>query len=120
MHILTIVFGPAATQRPLHYKTAAGADRALQEATAAIAGFPGGPGVPGENIVKFNDDFGQSAAIISSELHGMLIEDTEASTEAHIQRGLDQARLQAAFETRAKSDQTLRTSAITQHLMAHH
>ena len=100
MWSLTIVFGPAATAWTLMFKTEVAAEQAYNDASAnatALGSF------------KLLDDFGQKVRILNP-VHGMMLEDMSLSSEARIERGLDQARSQAKAQERAMADPALMAS----------
>ena len=98
MFSLTIVFGPAATAWTLMFKTTESATTAFTAATEDARG------------VRIADDFGQNLFIVPSQISGLLLEDMALSSEARIERGLDQARSQAKAQERAMADPALMAS----------
>jgi hypothetical protein len=57
-----------------------------------------------------SDDFGQIYTLPIDSIHGMMLEDMSLSSEARIERGLDQARSQAKAQERAMADPALMAS----------
>lgn len=101
MFSLTISFGPAATMWTLMW-------RDKEKAEAAYAQLTRGQGITAA------DEFGQTANISASEIHGAMLEDMELSKLAHIERALHQARMQAQGQQAAESDAVLRTQRFKQ------
>jgi hypothetical protein len=95
MYNLTIHFGPNAVAWSFLFKTKESIEKIRGELYV-------------ENVypLRVIDDYGQEAEI-SRPIHGWLIEDTEAGTEARILRGLDNARGQARANKRASTDPEL-------------
>jgi len=98
MYCLTICFGPAATTWALMFKTEEKAIQALQFINEHVDG-------------NFTDDFGQTIALKTSELHGVMLEDLSLSKLAHIERALHQARMQAEGQKMAQTDPALMHAA---------
>ena len=59
---------------------------------------------------RIEDDYGQRASINRENLHGVMLEDMNLLEEAVIQRSLFQARTQAKYNDRAKTDATIRAA----------
>src|SRR5258708_30787587 len=64
---------------------------------------------PIDGKLVISDDFGQAGTIYVESLHGFLIEDLDLLEEARIQRSLSNARGQAKYNERAKTDPVIRT-----------
>jgi hypothetical protein len=94
MYCLTICFGPVATTWALMFKTEEKAVQVLQFVNEHVDG-------------SFTDDFGQTIALKTSELHGAMLEDLSLSKLAHIERALHQARMQAEGQKMAQTDPAL-------------
>lgn len=104
MHSLTICFGPAATPWILLFKEEVKAATIYNEySNHLVAGASSGALIGA-------DDFGQAFVLSISEIKGMMLEDMDASQEAQIERGLHQARTQAKAETKAMSDETIKSA----------
>jgi hypothetical protein len=103
MHSLTIVFGPAATQWVLMFKTEEKAGELYNAYTEARI-------TQVLSQIVGSDDFGQVLSLPSSDIHGMMLEDMELSQQVAIERGLNQARAQAKAQTRAMEDPTIKES----------
>ena len=104
MFSLTVVFGPAAAQSVLLYKTKDALDAALQNYRSdRTTTFEGG---------DFNaiDDFGQTVLLKRISIHGVMAEDMEVSKLAYIERVLHQNRTHARAEQMAAEDPVLKTA----------
>ena len=64
--------------------------------------------------IALGDDFGQTINIDKANIGGMLFEDLDQSKNAHIERALHQARVQAEGQTMAESDHVLRAARARQ------
>src|SRR5258705_604682 len=62
-----------------------------------------------EDTLIGTDDFGKIYAIPFKEISGMMIEDLDLLEEARIKRSLSNARGQAKYNERAKTDPMIRT-----------
>lgn len=58
--------------------------------------------------LTLTDDFGQTAVLKTSDVHGFMSEDLEQSKMAHVERALHQMRMQADTQKRAESDPAMR------------
>jgi len=104
MHLLTIVFGPAATAWTFCFKT-------RESAASGYSILPDGNR-------SITDDFGQSGTVMKDQIHGVMIDDTEASADAAIERNLFSMRLQAKYAQKVNADPALRAAMAVQQ-MAH-
>lgn len=94
MFALTVVFGPAGGWEFM-FKTKEAADSAYEALQSP------------ENVVSVSDDFGQSATFNAASIHGVMIQDMNASGQATVERSLHQARLQNQAQRQAAQDPTL-------------
>lgn len=104
MFSLTIVFGPAATAWTLMFKTEEKAGEAYNSYCTGKASDTTGI------LLAGSDDFGQIYSLPLDGIHGVMLEDMSLSSEARIERGLDQARSQAKAQERAMADPSLMAS----------
>jgi hypothetical protein len=104
MFSLTVVFGPAAAQSVLLFKSKESLDAALQNyrsdrtTTFERADF------------SASDDFGQTIQLKRTSIHGVMAEDMEISKLAYIERVLHQNRTHARAEQMAAEDPVLKTA----------
>lgn len=98
MYNLTILFGPSGTPWAFLFKNKEAAYNAFNTTKAACIGC---------HPCDITDEYGQIAAFMAGDIHGVLIEDTELGNEARIIRGLEQAKGQARAAKRAQSDPEL-------------
>lgn len=99
MYSLTIHFGPNAMVWAFLFKEKEKAEAAELQARAFLHESPG---------FRIEDDYGQSASFRREDVHGVLLEDLEATEEARILRSLANARGQAKTFERAKNDPLIR------------
>ena len=104
MHSLTIVFGPTGTQFVLLYTAKNNAEDVFKKLLA--------PASTAVSTVVIADDFGQSLAVRTETIYGIMLEDLNLSGEAAIERGLHAARVNAKGQTRAQSDPVLKFAAM--------
>jgi len=107
MYLLTVVFGPMATQWALLFKTKEAAEKAHE--TASMVPFQNHS--PTHFHINLEDDFGQRLRIAGAAVHGVMLEDMAASQLAHIERALHQAKMQAKGNKIAQTDPELREAA---------
>ena len=101
MFSLTICFGPAATSWALMFKTKAAADEVW---TTIRTSDP-------FTAVAHTDDFGQTCFVTKQGVHGLMLEDLDLTKQAHIQRALHHAHMQAEGQSAAAADPVLRSQA---------
>ena len=106
MYLLTVVFGPMATQCALLFKTKEAAEKAY-ESFSIIPLQTHGPTA----TFRLEDDFGQRVCLSSADLRGIMLEDMSHSQLAHIERALHQAKMQAKGQKMAQADPELREAA---------
>lgn len=99
MHLITIVFGSASTSWALLFKDEEKA-KTVREGLAKAREFAKG-------VFTTTDDFGQTADILVSSIHGVMLENLDESQLASIERGLHQARGQAKAQKLARTDPVL-------------
>lgn len=104
MYSLTISLGPTNTPWQFLFKE----EKKAGDIYNAYVEFVVNENVGG--LLLGNDDYGQSFAIPFSDIHGVLLEDLDLTTESRIQRTLDQERGKAKYMERAKNDPTLRAA----------
>lgn len=107
MHNLTVAVGTTAWS--LLFKTKEAALAARDSIAAHPVEPPAAFGYGTGGCILITDDFGQEASIWPSRVHGMLLEDMDASKFAHVERGLHSARTQKQFEQRATNDPVLKS-----------
>jgi hypothetical protein len=100
MFSVTIVFGPGPMVWTLMYKT-------IEMANAATASLENCT----DPMIVLTDDFGQQAAIVVNQIHGVMFEDLEQSKLAHIERALHQARTKIKADELAMADPVMRAAA---------
>lgn len=98
MYSLTIHFGPNAVCWQFLFKDKERVSTYTQIFEKGVA------------FVDLSDDYGQSANIKMTTVHGWLLEDLDLVEEAQIQRSLVNARAQAKLNSRASQDPTLRAA----------
>ena len=109
MFCLTVVFGPAATNWRLLYKTAEKADAAfntLKRAPNKTTEF--NPDIR----VELVDDFGQRAVFKTDEVSGAMFENLDESKVGVIEFSLHHARVNANTQQRAEADPALRAAML--------
>jgi hypothetical protein len=106
MYLLTVIFGPMATQWALLFKTKEAAEKAY-DSFSIVPLQTHGPTA----TFALEDDFGQRIRLSSAELRGIMLEDMAASQLAHIERALHQAKMQAKGNKIAQTDPELREAA---------
>jgi hypothetical protein len=97
MFSLAISFGPQGQIWSLLFKEESKAD----EAYGAFLNASGG-------TLVGSDDFGQTYAIPFGEIRGMLIQDLDQMIESRIQHSLNDAKAQARYNARIKTDPEIR------------
>jgi hypothetical protein len=97
MFSLTICFGPSATSWALMFRTKENANEAWNRMTLAS-----------EGKTTLTDDFGQRGLIDLKSVHGLMLEDLDLTKQAHIQRALHHAHMQAEGQSAAMADPVLR------------
>ena len=105
MFSLTISFGPGPVMWTMMWRDREKAEAAWNAVAISKAT---------ESVLKLTDDFGQDAIIEITTIHGIMLEDMELSKNAHIERALHQARMQAKGQEMAESDQILRAARARQ------
>lgn len=109
MFSLTVAVGQTAWS--LLFKTKEAATAARDKLTAQRIEPPPAFGYDVSDSILIVDDFGQEASIWPARIHGLLLEDMDASKFAHVERGLHSARTQKQFEQRAANDPVLKVAA---------
>lgn len=110
MFSIAITYGPAATTWVLMYRDEKNAEDAWQKLTSPAIDTH--PPVPGTH--RLVDDFGQRLCIPTNEIKGLMFENMHESMNAHIERALHQARMQAKGSEQAENDSTLRAARARQ------
>lgn len=103
MFSLNVSFTPANAIYSFLYKTEIDAKLAQDNAIAAWRE---------DREIEISDDFGQWANFDPKIVNAILFENMELTKNAHIERGLWQARAQADANNIAQADPKLRTSAM--------
>lgn len=98
MFSLAISFGPQGMVWSLLFKDEARARAALQTIELGTDAA----------ILHVVDDFGQEVSIMHRSYHGALIQDLDQMIESRIQHSLNDAKAQARFNQRAKTDPEIR------------
>jgi hypothetical protein len=111
MYMLTIAFGGMGMAWKFGYKTNDAAKKAyditMSGSDAVVFGPHGTNPAPGP-ILEIRDDFGQSGKFSPVSVTGVLLEDLDEAKLLHIEHALHSAKTQAAIQTRAQSDPTLK------------
>ena len=103
MHLLTIAFGGMGMAWKFGFKTAEAAEKAYAAAHNSI-GHPGSAMAP---PVEIKDDFGQRGKF-GAEITGALLENLDETKLLHVEHALHNAKTQAALQSRAQGDPTLK------------
>lgn len=98
MYSLTIHFGPNAMVWSFLFK----------EKKDAMQVYNSLSDLDRDASIKFADDFGQSASVDGSTIHGVMLEDLDLVEEARILRSLANARGEVKARQRASTDPTIR------------
>ena len=96
---LTIVFGPGPVVWTLMFKTEEAASNAKNSLCSV------------EGLTHIADDFGQSCTLLTSQIHGWMLENLDESKHAHIERALHQARTKITADKLAEADPVIREAA---------
>jgi hypothetical protein len=104
MYSLSIHFGPNNVVWALLFKEKENAGKVYNAFVDAYAE------VSGKTILLGVDDFGQSFAIPSEQINGVLLEDLDLVETARIQRSLADERTKAKFIQAATNDPTIKAA----------
>jgi hypothetical protein len=98
MFSLAISFGPQGQIWSLLFKE----KQKPSEWQAAISNRTAPP------VVVIDDDFGQSVSVVVESVHGVLMQDLDQMIESRIQHSLNDAKAQARYNARIKTDPEIR------------
>ena len=96
MYMITISFGPAATQWSLLFKTLEGFNSAMVDYK--------NPATFNTMDLEITDDFGQHLCVKRSEIRGALFEDLAQSKLGFVERSLHQTRMQVDANNAVRAD----------------
>lgn len=103
MHSLSIAFGPTSTMWRLLFKTKESAEKAWDKEWLAE-----------DKALVIHDDFGQSLALRTSNVHGVMLEDLDASKLGNLAFNLHNAHMQIDWQNTMRNDAKLRTAQMAQ------
>lgn len=101
MYSLSIHFGPNAVVWAFLFKEKDKAARIYESLGLTID--------PHVSHYHVTDDFGQSATLVASQIHAVLLEDLDLTDEAKIVRSLANARNEVKARQRASTDPVIRS-----------
>lgn len=108
MHTISIHFGPNQLVWALVFKNKEPAEICEKALLAFMNTQHLTQQIADQRVLTLEDEFGQRVHIPSGEIRGVMMEDCDYSQEAAIVRSLHNARSQAKFQQRARSDATIK------------
>lgn len=111
MFQITLFVGPQGAALGLLFNDEELARSAAAQFSALLSALPNNVGIQvATACLTIADQYGQEISVAAGDLHGVILENLTESAQAHIERGLHQARTQAKAESMAASDPILRSA----------